>query len=212
MYILNLSCWWQLQICKQSIRIYSLWFKNPSRPANTFFKVELLWKNALLFKIDIFQIVLLNNFYFWSERWPASFCHLYCVGQWFMAVCRCSTDSYPVSQDYVANVPLLLLIYQDWCNFDKVYTTGEICCSITPPQNMHSSSKKLLSVPKFILKTCGARVFSIWVPTLWNQLPNSIRHSAPLEAFKSRIKTLIFYLASILRLLLILLFLNFIYI
>ena len=38
-----------------------------------------------------------------------------------------------------------------------------------PPQNLRSSSKKLLSVQKFNLKTYGARAFSISAPTLWNQ-------------------------------------------
>ena len=61
-----------------------------------------------------------------------------------------------------------------------------------PPRNLRSSSMKLLSVQKFYLKTYGARALSISAPTLWNQLPNSIRHSATLEIFKSRVKTFLF--------------------
>ena len=77
---------------------------------------------------------------------------------------------------------ILTLTYKT-LNTDAPQYLKDLLQPYVPPRNLRSSSKKLLSVQKFNLKTYGARAFSISAPILWNQLPNSIRHSATLDLF-----------------------------
>ena len=77
---------------------------------------------------------------------------------------------------------ILTLTYKT-LNTDAPQYLKDLLQPYVPPRNLRSSSKKLLSVQKFNLKTYGARAFSISAPTLWNQLPNSIRHQPPLIYF-----------------------------
>ena len=90
---------------------------------------------------------------------------------------------------------ILTLTYKS-LNTDAPQYLKDLLQPYVPPRKLRSSSKKLFSVPKFNLKTYGygvrLRAFSISAPTLWNQLPNSIRHSATLEAFIIRLKTFLF--------------------
>ena len=47
----------------------------------------------------------------------------------------------------------------------------------------------LLSVPRFRTVTYGGRAFPIPGPRLWNELPDSLRKAADINAFKSQLKT-----------------------
>ena len=62
----------------------------------------------------------------------------------------------------------------------------------TPPRQLRSSSKDLLSIPHFNLKTYGARSFSVAAPTLWNTLPSDIKNSSSVSLFKHELKTFLF--------------------
>ena len=55
-----------------------------------------------------------------------------------------------------------------------------------------SSSKRLLVVPRYNLKTYGRRAFSVNGPMLWNSLPNNIRETESLSTLKKQIKTFLF--------------------
>ena len=61
--------------------------------------------------------------------------------------------------------------------------------------SLRSSDMKLLKIPRFNLKTYGARSFSFNAPSIWNSLPSSLRNSPTLPQFKSSLKTHLFRLA-----------------
>jgi hypothetical protein len=58
-----------------------------------------------------------------------------------------------------------------------------------PPRLLRSSHETLLVRPPFHLSTVGGRAFSVCAPTLWNELPNSIRACTSLNVFKQQLKT-----------------------
>jgi len=47
-----------------------------------------------------------------------------------------------------------------------------------PTRQLRSSSKNLLYVPRFNLRSYGVRSFSVAAPTLWNTLPFDIKNSS----------------------------------
>ena len=61
-----------------------------------------------------------------------------------------------------------------------------------PSRKLRSSDRNLLSVPKFKTATYSRRCFRSIAPTLWNQLPDSIRKAQILSSFKSNLKTHLF--------------------
>lgn len=61
-----------------------------------------------------------------------------------------------------------------------------------PSRSLRSSSKKLLYVPKFDLKSYGARAFSVCAPVLWNSLSDYIRQSESVDVFKSKLTTFLY--------------------
>ena len=50
-----------------------------------------------------------------------------------------------------------------------------------PSRQPRSSSKNLLVIPHFNLKTYGARSFPVAAPTLWNNLPSDIMNSSSVK-------------------------------
>ena len=68
----------------------------------------------------------------------------------------------------------------------------------TPSRSLRSSYAKQLKVPKVNLKSCGQRSFSFCGPTVWNALPDHLRHQSTLSAFKSHLKTHLFQKAFLL--------------
>ena len=53
--------------------------------------------------------------------------------------------------------------------------------------------KGLLSVPPITkLVNYGQRSFSYAAPKLWNELPDSVRHSESISIFKTKLKTYLF--------------------
>ena len=59
-------------------------------------------------------------------------------------------------------------------------------------RSLRSCSKMLLKVPKSKLKHAGDRSFAVAAPTIWNQLPESIKFLATVDDFKRKLKTHMF--------------------
>lgn len=62
----------------------------------------------------------------------------------------------------------------------------------SPPRSLRSSGKRLLVVPHTHLKTRGDRSFQALAPTLWNDLPLSVRCLNSVVSFKKHLKTILF--------------------
>ena len=61
-----------------------------------------------------------------------------------------------------------------------------------PARTLHSENAMLVVQLKVRTKTYGERRFDKAASTLWNSLPSNIRHEQFIEAFKKRLKTLLF--------------------
>ena len=67
-----------------------------------------------------------------------------------------------------------------------------------PRRSLRSAHKDLLDLPKMSLKRYGYRFFQYAAPTLWNNLPESIRSNKEFLSFKSSLKTYLNILVVIL--------------
>ena len=63
-----------------------------------------------------------------------------------------------------------------------------------PMRYLRSLSRNLLVIPRSKLKSYGDRAFSVSAPKLWNDIPDNIKCSGDLNAFKRNLKT---YLLSV---------------
>ena len=61
-----------------------------------------------------------------------------------------------------------------------------------PTSSLRSSSRNLLVIPRSKLKSYGDRAFSVSAPQLWNDIPEIIKCSVDLNAFKCNLKTYLF--------------------
>ena len=59
-------------------------------------------------------------------------------------------------------------------------------------RSLRSSSRNLLVIPRSKLKSYGDRTFSVSAPKLWNDIPETIKCSVDLNAFKCNLKTYLF--------------------
>lgn len=95
----------------------------------------------------------------------------------------------PVEQRVVFKV--LLIVF-------RALTTGtpsyicDLLCPYHPSRRLRSSDQNLLVVPLTRTKSYGDRSFSKVASHHWNALPLSIRNSATITLFKSRLKTYLF--------------------
>ena len=79
-------------------------------------------------------------------------------------------------------------------HFDKTLPSY-LSSSLTtykPSRPLRSASQKILDPPTMNMKTVGERSFSFMAPSIWNDLPTSIRNTPTLTAFKSKLKTHLF--------------------
>ena len=53
-------------------------------------------------------------------------------------------------------------------------------------------SYKRLVVPRTVRKTFASRAFSVYGPSLWNQIPNYLKELNSLDKFKKDLKTFLF--------------------
>jgi hypothetical protein len=86
---------------------------------------------------------------------------------------------------------IILFVYKAINGIAPAYI-NDLISPYVPYRSLRSSSKRLLSVPKFKLQTYGARAFSICGPVLWNALPQDVIQCASLDSFKSKLKTFLF--------------------
>ena len=61
-----------------------------------------------------------------------------------------------------------------------------------PTRSLRSSSRNLLVIPRSKLKSYGDRAFSVSAPKLWHGIPETIKCSVDLNAFKRNLKTYLF--------------------
>ena len=86
---------------------------------------------------------------------------------------------------------ILVLVFKAYHVIAPLYISDMITKYETT-RSLRSSSKRLLVVPHYNLKTYGGRAFSVNGPMLWNSLPNNIRETETLSTFKKQIKTFFF--------------------
>jgi hypothetical protein len=73
---------------------------------------------------------------------------------------------------------------------------SDIVSLYTPSRNLRSASdSRLFRIPRRNKKTQGQRSFSYLGPSVWNDLPFSVRHSDTTEHFKTALKTHLFHKA-----------------
>jgi hypothetical protein len=86
----------------------------------------------------------------------------------------------------------LLLAYKCLHNMAPVYLC-ELVSRYTPQRTLRSSTLTLIEVPR-LPKTVryGARIFAAQAPSLWNELPESIRNIVSIDHFKKSVKTYLF--------------------
>jgi len=68
---------------------------------------------------------------------------------------------------------------------------AQLLCAYAPTRALHSSTSKLLQVPRTNLRF-GSRSFCASAPTLWNSLSRSVRFCESLTAFRKHLKTFYF--------------------
>ena len=64
----------------------------------------------------------------------------------------------------------------------------------SPSRTLCSLDTSLLTVPRFSLETFGKRSFSVFGPTVWNSLPQSLRKTQCFTTFKRKFKTHLFHI------------------
>ena len=68
----------------------------------------------------------------------------------------------------------------------------DLVVSYTPSRSLRSSSKNLLKIPMYSLKSYGGRSFALASAVLWNSLPQSLRNVKSVETFKRKLKEHLF--------------------
>ena len=69
---------------------------------------------------------------------------------------------------------------------------ADLLISYTPSRSLRSSSKNLLKIPMYNLKSYGGRSFALASAVLWNSLPQSLRDLQSVETFKRKLKKHLF--------------------
>ena len=87
-----------------------------------------------------------------------------------------------------------LLTYKALREIRPVYLHSMLAASI-PSRSLRSNNDNSLSVPRIKTNT-GARTFHSCTPSLWNNLPLSVRSAISVVTFKKYLKTHLFDLAS----------------
>ena len=61
-----------------------------------------------------------------------------------------------------------------------------------PGRDLRSGSAGQLVIPRTKLKSVGDRAFSVYGPRIWNNSDSAIKNSVSVQAFKCRLKTVLF--------------------
>ena len=94
---------------------------------------------------------------------------------------------------YRVHFKICLLTYKALHEEHPVYLHSVIATSL-PSRSLRSNRGITLSIPRIKTNT-GARAFSSCAPSLWNNLPLSVRSAIPSATFRRRLKTYLFDLA-----------------
>ena len=86
---------------------------------------------------------------------------------------------------------IAILVYKCLNNLAPEYLS-DIIKPYTPSRSLRSSNANLLTPQSTHYKTLGDRSFSVAAPTVWNDLPLSLRQSESLNIFKQNLKTHLF--------------------
>ena len=86
---------------------------------------------------------------------------------------------------------ILLITYKALNNLAPSYIR-DLLTPYIPSRQLRSSSKNLVVIPHFNLKTYGAKSFSVAASTLWKTLPSDIMNSSSVSDFKNKLKTFLF--------------------
>ena len=94
---------------------------------------------------------------------------------------------------YRVHFKICLLTYKALHEEQPVYLRSLIAISL-PSRSLRSNRGITLSIPRIKTNT-GARAFSSCAPSLWNNLPLSVRSATSVATFRRRLKTYLFDLA-----------------
>ena len=94
---------------------------------------------------------------------------------------------------YRVHFKICLLTYKALHEKQPVYLRSLIAISL-PSRSLRSNRGITLSIPRIKTNT-GARAFSSCAPSLWNNLPLSVRSATSVATFRRRLKTYLFDLA-----------------
>ena len=86
---------------------------------------------------------------------------------------------------------ILLLTYKALNGHAPQYLAAFIS-KYVPPRPLRSEDQYLLKSPRWRLETFGKRAFPRAVPTMWNPLTLSVKHTPSIDSFKIRLKTFLF--------------------
>ena len=88
---------------------------------------------------------------------------------------------------YRVHFKICLLTYKALHEEQPVYLCSLIATSL-PSRSLRSNRRITLSIPRIKTNT-GARAFSSCAPSLWNNLPLSVRSATSVATFRRRLKT-----------------------
>ena len=94
---------------------------------------------------------------------------------------------------YRVHFKICLLIYKALQEEQPVYLRSLIAI-VLPSRSLTSKRGTTLSIPR-IKTITGERAFSSCAPSLWNNLPLSVRSATSVATFRRRLKTYLFHLA-----------------
>ena len=94
---------------------------------------------------------------------------------------------------YRVHFKICLLTYKVLYEEQPVYLRSLIAISL-PSRSLRSNRGITLSIPRIKTNT-GVRAFSSCAPSLWNNLPLSVRSATSVATFRRRLKTYLFDLA-----------------
>ena len=95
---------------------------------------------------------------------------------------------------YWIELKLLVLMYQAVHHLGPAYLTS-LVTPYAPTRSLRSAAHRSLTIPRYNLERYGRRAFSVAGPSLWNNLPLTIREAGTLTTFKSMLKTHLFRIA-----------------
>ena len=97
-----------------------------------------------------------------------------------------SLHSLPVKFRILFNISLL--------TYKPIHEKHSVLAASLPSHSLRSNQGISLSVPR-VKTNSGAVAFHFWAPSLWNNLPLSVRSAISVAAFKKHLKTHLFDLA-----------------